>query len=108
MGSEDSNDLGQLYLLTKDGHKVPMTATALCIPDLINADMTEEDTETDDIAFSLRNPYTASFTVELTDESAKKLGRFFRAARRWSRKKAQQKKRKIAKEKKYGLLHTET
>lgn len=103
MGPEDSNDFGQLYLTTKDGHKVPMTATALCIPDLISADMTEEDTETDDIAFSLRDSYTASFTVELTDEAAKKLGRFFRATRRWSRKKAQQKKRRLEKEKKYGL-----
>ena len=100
MGSEDNAiQTNNLYLLTKDGYNVPMTATTLCIPDLISADMNEEDTETNGIAFIFRDSYTASFTVELTDESVKKLGRFIRATRRWSRKKVQQKKRKIAKEK---------
>lgn len=108
MGPEDSNDLGQLYLTTQDGHKVPITATALCIPDLISADLSEEGDKLDDRAFRLRSPYTASFTIEPTDETVKKLYRFFRATRRWSRKKAQQKKRKLAKEKKHGLLHKET
>ena len=96
---DDAIQTNTLYLLTKDGHNVPMTATTLCIPNLISVDMNEEGTETDSIAFRLRDSYTASFTVELTDKSVKKIGRFFRATRRWSRKKAQQKKRKTAKEK---------
>lgn len=34
--------------------------------------------------------------------------KLLRPVRRWSRKKDQQRKRKLAKEKKYGLLHKET
>lgn len=109
MGTEDNkNPMDDLYLITKDGYKVPITATMFCIPDLIGVDMGEEDDYLDDIVFSLHNPYNASFVIEPTNETVKKLNRFFRATRRWSRKKEQQKKRKIAKEKKHGLLHTET
>lgn len=47
---------------------------------------------------------TLSFTLKDAYISKK----ISRPIRRWCRKKAQQKKRKIAKEKKYGLLHEET
>lgn len=46
---------------------------------------------------------TLSFTLK--GHISRKL---LRPVRRWSRKKAQQKKRKLVKEKKHGLLHTET
>jgi len=47
---------------------------------------------------------TLSFTLKDAYISKKLL----RPVRRWSRKKAQQNKRRIAKEKKHGLLYTET
>lgn len=46
------------------------------------------------MTFTLKDPYISR--------------KWLRPVRRWSRKKAQQKKRKIAKEKKHGLLHEET
>ena len=103
MPTDNDTDLGQLYLLTKDGRQVPMAATALCIPDLISLDMNEKDTETDGIAFRLLDSYTASFTVDLTNESAKRIRRFWRRMKRYARRQLQQYKRKLAKEKRYGL-----
>jgi len=46
------------------------------------------------LSFTLKDPYISR--------------KLLRPVRRWSRKKAKQKKRKLAKEKKYGLLHEET
>ena len=46
------------------------------------------------LSFTLKDPYISR--------------KLLRPVRRWSRKKAQQKKRKLAKEKKDGLLHKET
>lgn len=45
------------------------------------------------LSFTLKDPYISR--------------KLLRPVRRWSRKKAQQKKRKLAKEKKHGILHTE-
>lgn len=46
------------------------------------------------ISFAFKDPYISR--------------KLLRPVRRWSRKKVQQKKRRLAKEKKYGLLHEET
>lgn len=72
MGPEDNvNPIGDLYLITEDGNKVAITATMFCIPDLIGVDMGKKGDYLDNIAFSLRNPYNASFTIEPTDETVK-------------------------------------
>lgn len=103
MGSEDNAvQTNDLYLITEDDHKIQMTATALCIPDLVDATISE-DTETEGIVFRLLDSYIASFTVELTNDSAKHIRRFCRRMKRYARRKIQQYKRRIAKEKKYGL-----
>lgn len=108
MGPEDDKiHPNDLYLITKDGHKVPMAATAFCIPNLISADM-DEEAKSDDIAFRFHDSYDASFTFEVTDESAKRIRRFCRSNNRYIRRHKQQVKRKLVKEKKYGLLHEET
>jgi hypothetical protein len=62
-----------------------------------------QDIEINDIAFRRLDSYTASFTVDLTNESTKRIRRFCRRMKRYARRQIQQYKRKLAKEKKYGL-----
>ena len=108
MGPEDNaNSMDNLYLITEDGYKVSMNATMFCIPDLVKAEM-DEDLEPNDVTFRLCNSYKESFTLELTNESAKRIKRFCRRMKRYERRQMQQYKRKLAKEKKHGLLHKET
>ena len=107
MGPEDDKiHPNDLYLITKDGHKVPMAATMICIPGLIKSEI-DENEKSDDIALNLFDSYTASFTVDLARESAKRLRRYFRRMKRYKRRQIQQYKRKLAKEKKRWLITLE-
>lgn len=104
MGSEDTG--GILYCIDKYGNAEP-----ICLTNIVNVEIDTNDQNNDDYLdktfFNLTSVTdTLSFTVEVTNSHF--LRRWLRACRRWSRKKAQQKKRKIAKEKKHGLLYTET
>lgn len=103
MGSEENG--GILYCFHKYGNVEP-----ICLTNLVNVEIETNDKSDDylDAHFiNLKNVTdTLSFTIEAMNSHF--LRRWLRSSRRWYRKKAQQKKRKIAKEKKYGLLHEET
>lgn len=98
MGSEDTND-GKLYSVNG------MTGMIWSGLRSFTLESIDEPKALDH--YCDRLPFiegTLSFTLKDSYISRKLL----RPVRRWSRKKAQQKKRKLAKEKKHGVLHTET
>lgn len=95
MGSEETND-GKLYSV--NGMIWPglqsFALESIDEPEAIDHYCDHLPFIEGTLSFTLKDPYISR--------------KLLRPVRRWSRKKAQQKKRKIAKEKKHGVLHTET
>lgn len=103
MGSEDTG--GILYCFDKYGNAEP-----ICLTNIVNVEIDTNDQNNDYLDEPFINLKSVTDTLSFTIEAMNThfLRRWFRSCRRFSRKKAQQNKRRIAKEKKHGLLHTET
>ena len=106
MFPDDENSLGQLYLHRINGLEVPIHSNPIILGEIVDVSDDTSPDYLDEPYIHLRGFEGCSMTFTLKDPYISR--KLFRPVRRWSRKKAQQKKRKIAKEKKHGLLHKDT